>query len=126
MATRAGAKPDWRAAFRRSLRRATHMVGAGVFFALLLFFALALFSYTQTDPSASTAASGSDISNWMGASGAWAADQAYFWFGLPALLLLPLLWISARRLWTTMSFETSVMTIGSGRELMIAVSRSRC
>ncbi|MXO48851.1 DNA translocase FtsK [Erythrobacter vulgaris] len=100
MATRAGAKPDWRAAFRRSLRRATHMVSAGVLFALLLFLALALFSYTQTDPSASTAASGSDISNWMGASGAWAADQAYFWFGLPALLLLPLLWISARRLWT--------------------------
>ena len=100
MATRAGAKPDWRAAFRRSLRRATHMVGAGILFALLLFLALALASYTQTDPSASTAASGNDISNWMGASGAWAADQAYFWFGLPALLLLPLLWISARRLWT--------------------------
>ena len=100
MATRAGAKPDWRAAFRRSLRRAMHMAGAGILFALLLFLALALASYTQTDPSASTAASGTDISNWMGASGAWAADQAYFWFGLPALLLLPLLWIAARRLWT--------------------------
>ncbi|MBL4858069.1 MAG: DNA translocase FtsK 4TM domain-containing protein [Erythrobacter sp.] len=100
MATRAGAKPDWRAAFRRSLRRAIHMVGAGALFALLLFLSLALVSYTQTDPSASTAASGADIANWMGASGAWTADQSYLWFGLPALLLLPLLWISARRLWT--------------------------
>ena len=51
MATRAGAKPDWRAAFRRSLRRASHMAGAGALFALLLFLALALVSYTQTDPS---------------------------------------------------------------------------
>ena len=100
MATRASAKPDWRAAFRRSLRRATHMAGAGFLFALLLFLALALVSYTQTDPSASTAAAGTDIANWMGASGAWVSDQAYLWFGLPSLLLLPLLWIAARRLWT--------------------------
>ncbi|MBX7539486.1 FtsK/SpoIIIE family DNA translocase [Qipengyuania sphaerica] len=100
MATRAGAKSDWRAAFRRSLRRATHMAGAGLLFVLLLFLALALASYTQTDPSLSTAAAGTGIANWMGASGAWASERAYFFFGLPALLLLPLLWISARRLWT--------------------------
>ncbi len=100
MASRAGAKPDWRAAFRRSLRRAGHMAGAGILFALLVFLTLALVSYTPTDPSASTAASPLRIGNWMGASGAWASDQAYLWFGLPALLLLPLLWISARRLWT--------------------------
>ena len=100
MATRAGAKPDWRAAFRRSLRRAMHMAGAGLLFALLLFLALALASYTQTDPSPSTAASGAAIGNWMGLSGAWASERAYFLFGLPALLLLPLLWIAARRLWT--------------------------
>ena len=100
MATRAGAKPDWRAAFRRSMRRAVHMGGAAVLLALLLFLTLALASYTQTDPSPSTAASGSQIANWMGASGAWAAERAYFFMGLPALLLLPLLWIAARRLWT--------------------------
>ena len=34
MATRAGAAPDWRAAFRRSVRRATPMAGAGVLFDL--------------------------------------------------------------------------------------------
>ncbi|QZD86803.1 FtsK/SpoIIIE family DNA translocase [Qipengyuania psychrotolerans] len=100
MTTRAGAKPDWRAAFRRSMRRAVHMGGAAVLLALLLFLTLALASYTQTDPSPSTAASGNQIANWMGASGAWAAERAYFFMGLPALLLLPLLWIAARRLWT--------------------------
>ena len=87
MATRANARPDWRAAFRRSLRRASHMTGAGVLFALLIFLALALASYSQTDPSASTAASGEAIANWMGASGAWAAERALFLFGLPSLLL---------------------------------------
>ena len=65
MASRAGAAPDWRAAFRRSFRRATHMAGAGVLFALLVFLTLALASYTQTDPSPSTAASGADIRNWI-------------------------------------------------------------
>ena len=42
MASRAGAAPDWRAAFRRSFRRATHMAGAGILFALLVFLTLAL------------------------------------------------------------------------------------
>ena len=100
MASRASARPDWRAAFRRSLRRATHMAGAGALFALLIFLTLALASYSQTDPSVSTAASADGISNWMGASGAWAAERVLFYFGLPALLLLPMLWIAARRLWT--------------------------
>lgn len=99
MATRAVAKPDWRATFRRSLRRAWHMAGAGALFALLLFLTLALASYTQTDPSSSTAASGQGIGNWMGESGAWASAEALEWFGLTAVLLLPLLYISARRLW---------------------------
>ena len=77
-----------------------HMAGSGVLLILLLFLALALASYTQTDPSSSTAASGTTVGNWMGLSGAWAAERALFWFGLPSLLLLPLLWIGARRLWT--------------------------
>ena len=41
MASRAGAAPDWRAAFRRSFRRATHMAGAGLLFVLLVFLTLA-------------------------------------------------------------------------------------
>ncbi len=99
MATRAGAKPDWRATFRRSLDRALHMAGAGILIAALVFLTLAMVSYTQTDPSPSTAASGENIANWMGASGAWAAERAFNFFGLAAVLLLPLLYISARRLW---------------------------
>ncbi len=90
---------DWRAAFRRSMRRFAQMTGAGVLVVTLGFLALSLASYTQTDPSPSTAASGTEISNWMGAWGAWAADRVLFAFGLTAILLLPLLYISARKLW---------------------------
>jgi S-DNA-T family DNA segregation ATPase FtsK/SpoIIIE len=90
---------DWRAGLRRSLRRAAQMTGAAVLLGAAIFLALALTSYTQTDPSASTAASPSIVSNWMGLSGAWAADRVLFAFGLPGVLLLPLLYVSARKLW---------------------------
>ncbi len=99
MASRAMTTTDWRAAFRRSLHRAASMIGAGTLFLLLLFLALSLVSYTQTDPSPSTAASGDDLRNWMGASGAWASDRVLTMLGWPGLLLLPLLYISARKLW---------------------------
>ncbi|TRD11176.1 DNA translocase FtsK [Erythrobacter insulae] len=103
MATRAintrKSTADWRAGLRRSLRRAAQMTGAAMLLAAMVFLALALMSYTQTDPSPSTAASPDQVSNWMGASGAWAADRVLFTFGLPAILLLPLLYISARKLW---------------------------
>ena len=112
MASRAGTAPDWRAAFRRSFRRATHMAGAGILFALLVFLTLALASYTQTDPSPSTAASGDDIRNWMGASGAWASERALNFLGIPAVLLLPLLYISARRLWTGVERDDETETPG--------------
>ncbi|WP_394269273.1 DNA translocase FtsK [Qipengyuania sp.] len=112
MATRAGAQPDWRAAFRRSLRRALHMTGALLLLLLLAFLALALASYTQTDPSGSTAASGTEIANWMGASGAWAAERVLLFFGLPSMLLLPMLWISARRLWTGVEDDEEERTPG--------------
>jgi S-DNA-T family DNA segregation ATPase FtsK/SpoIIIE len=59
---------------------------------------LALASYTQTDPSGSTA-SGSPVENWMGLPGAWAAERVLLLFGLPGVLLLPLLYVFARRLW---------------------------
>ena len=102
MATRAVSrkgKPDWRAAFRRSMRRAAQISGAGALFVLMVFLALSIVSYSQTDPSASTAASNDTIGNWMGASGAWAADQVLFLFGATSILLLPLLYITARKLW---------------------------
>ena len=100
MASRAMSRSnvDWRAAFRRSLRRAGQITGAGLLFALMVFIGLAVASYTQTDPSASTAASGNDIRNWMGAPGAWASDKLLYLFGLPGLLLLPFLYVAARNL----------------------------
>ncbi|GMM92032.1 DNA translocase FtsK 4TM domain-containing protein [Qipengyuania sp. MTN3-11] len=99
MATRALTVSDWKAAFRRSLRRAAQIGGSAVLALGTLFLALALASYTQTDPSWSTAASGRQIDNWMGAGGAWLADLALMLFGLTAGLLLPLLYIGARKLW---------------------------
>ncbi|MCT2559952.1 DNA translocase FtsK 4TM domain-containing protein [Tsuneonella sp. YG55] len=106
MASRAMSRPggrapatDWRAALRRSLRRAGQIAGAAGLFGAMLFLGLALASYTQTDPSASTAAAGDDVRNWMGPMGAWVAERVFFLFGVTGVLLLPLLYVSARKLW---------------------------
>ncbi len=90
---------EWRAGLRRSLRRLAQMTGAGLLLGAAVFLALALASYTQTDPSPSTAADAAQVANWMGAGGAWAADRVLLIFGLPGALLLPLLYVSARKLW---------------------------
>lgn len=89
---------DWRAVLRRSLRRSFELIGGGTLFGAMVFLALALASYTQTDPSGSTA-SGSPVENWMGLAGAWVAERVLLVFGLAAGLLLPLLYVFARRLW---------------------------
>ena len=106
MATRAAkAQPaDWRAAFRRSLARALQLTGAVALYLATGFLALALISYTQTDPSFSTA-SGGPVANWMGVPGAWAADGALFLFGVVAVLLLPFLYAFARKLWRDADHE---------------------
>ncbi|WP_298307096.1 DNA translocase FtsK 4TM domain-containing protein [uncultured Erythrobacter sp.] len=111
MATRAvnTRKPptaDWRVGLRRSIRRAAQMTGAGVLVLATVFLGLALASYTQTDPSPSTAADPTQVSNWMGVWGAWASDRVLFAFGIPGILLLPLLYISARRLWRSVELDT--------------------
>ncbi|MEL7188478.1 MAG: DNA translocase FtsK 4TM domain-containing protein [Pseudomonadota bacterium] len=90
---------EWRAGLRRSIRRAAQMVGAGVLLIGAVFLTVSLITYTQTDPSPFTAAASDTVGNWMGSWGAWAADWAYFAFGLPAWLLIPLLYISAMKLW---------------------------
>jgi len=102
MATRAASRAepvDWRAAFRRSLRRALQMTGAVLLGGALVFLALALASYTQTDFSPSTAAAGTSYGNWLGRWGAWTAERTLFLFGPVAVLLLPLLYAFARKLW---------------------------
>jgi S-DNA-T family DNA segregation ATPase FtsK/SpoIIIE len=49
--------------------------------ALLLLWLLALWSYQTSDPAWSTSGSGADVRNWVGRSGAWLADLAYFGLG---------------------------------------------
>ena len=90
---------EWRAGLRRGLRRLAQMTGAAARLGAMVFLALALLSYTQTDPSPSTAADPGAVANWMGVGGAWVADRVLLVFGLPAALLLPLLYVSARKLW---------------------------
>jgi len=110
MASRAitkGQPADWRAAFRRSLARAGQLTGAVLLFAAMVFLALSLFSYTQTDPSPSTAAGGA-VGNWMGRPGAWIADRALISFGLVSALFLPLLYAFASKLWRDAAEEESL------------------
>ncbi|GGD36358.1 FtsK/SpoIIIE family DNA translocase [Croceicoccus pelagius] len=99
MATRAArGAPDWRAALKRSVNRTGELLGAGALLLFALFLALAMVSYEQTDASFSTAAGGGPA-NWMGAPGAYAADALFLAFGPVAVLILPMLWVFARRLW---------------------------
>ncbi len=89
---------NWRAVMRRSVRRASEMGGALLLWAAMLFLAIALVTYHQTDASSSTAAGGVTL-NWMGGAGAWIADLALMLFGLVSALVLPLLHVAARKLW---------------------------
>lgn len=89
---------DWRAVLRRSFRRSFELIGGGALFAALVFLVIALVTYTQTDPSGSTA-SGSPVENWMGLAGAWVAERVLMAFGVAGALLVPLLYVFARRLW---------------------------
>ena len=109
MATRASmrrrtVRTDWRAVLRRALRRSSELAGAVFLFAAMVFLALALVSYRQTDPSASTAA-GEEVLNWMGPVGAWTSERVLFLFGPVSALLLPLLYVFARKLWRLVEEE---------------------
>ena len=72
---------NWNALVRRALRRSVELGGATALFVAMLFLAVALVTYHQTDASSSTAAGGA-VQNWMGPVGAWAADAALTLFGL--------------------------------------------
>ncbi|MBS3927730.1 MAG: DNA translocase FtsK 4TM domain-containing protein [Sphingomonadales bacterium] len=103
-ASHRGARVDWRAALRRAARRSAEIGGAIVLLGTMVFLAGALASYHQTDPSISTAAGG-PAQNWMGGVGAWVAERALFLFGWTAVLLLPMLYVMARGLWTLVEEE---------------------
>jgi S-DNA-T family DNA segregation ATPase FtsK/SpoIIIE len=93
---------DWRAALRRSLARAGQLAGAAVLGAATLFLSLALVSYTQTDPSLSTARW--RAGNWMGLAGAYTAERA-----VPVRnrlgAVVPMLYAFARKLWRDAEHE---------------------
>ncbi|MEY3887329.1 MAG: hypothetical protein RL650_1421 [Pseudomonadota bacterium] len=70
--------------------------------ALLLFLALAMFSFSPKDPSWSGSGLGGAVVNWMGLVGAWLADGMYFCFGYSAWWLVALLgrlWLNAWAEW---------------------------
>ncbi len=97
---------DWKAAFRRSLVRSAQLTGAVLLYGFTLFLAIALLSYSQTDPSLSTAA-GDVVDNWMGKPGAFVADLALTSFGWVSVLFLPLTYVFARKLWRDADEEES-------------------
>ena len=100
MAVSRGAKrtPEWREMLKRSLIRSGALIGSIALILATLFLALALLSYQPSDPSMNTVA-GDHVQNIMQAPGAWIADFLLWLFGVPVALVLPLMAITARRLW---------------------------
>lgn len=100
MAVSRGAKrtPEWREMLKRSLIRSGALISAIALMLATLFLALALLSYQPSDPSMNTVA-GDHVQNIMAAPGAWIADFLLWLLGVPVALLLPLMAITARRLW---------------------------
>ncbi|BBD99369.1 DNA translocase FtsK [Sphingobium amiense] len=91
-------QPEWREMLKRSLIRSGALIGALALIAATLFVALALLSYAPSDPSMNTVA-GDHVANIMAQPGAWAADFLLWLLGVPVALILPLMAITARRLW---------------------------
>ncbi|MSP34434.1 MAG: DNA translocase FtsK [Limnohabitans sp.] len=70
--------------------------------AVLILFALAMFSFSSKDPSWSGSGLGGGVLNWMGLVGAWLADGMYFCFGYSAWWLVAImgrLWLNAWADW---------------------------
>lgn len=83
---------------RLSLLRSGALIGAGALALFALFYALALLSRSSSDRAFNSAA-GEAGHNLLGQSGAYLADGALFLFGVPAICIVPLLLVFARRLW---------------------------
>jgi len=90
--------PEWRAMMKRSLLRSGALLLAIALFGLSVFIAVALLSYHPSDASMNTVAGG-EAANLMGSAGAWVADFLLWLLGVPSVLILPLMLVTARRLW---------------------------
>ena len=89
---------NWRQMMRASLIRSGALFGAAALGLFATFYGLAVLSYSAGDAAYNSAAA--DVQhNWMGQSGAYVADAMLFLFGVPAIFLLPLMLVFARRLW---------------------------
>jgi DNA segregation ATPase FtsK/SpoIIIE, S-DNA-T family len=82
---------------RQSILRSGAVIAAIGLALFASFYALSLLSYSAADPAFNSSAAMVQH-NWMGQTGAYLADGALFLFGVPAIVLLPLMLIFARRL----------------------------
>ncbi|MBL0925981.1 MAG: DNA translocase FtsK 4TM domain-containing protein, partial [Sphingomonadaceae bacterium] len=89
---------NWRQMMRASLIRSGALIGAATLGMFAIFYGLSVLSYSPADAAFNSSAAGVQH-NWMGQSGAYMGDAALFLFGLPAIFLLPLMLVFARRLW---------------------------
>jgi DNA segregation ATPase FtsK/SpoIIIE, S-DNA-T family len=92
------AMAGWRQLMRQSILRSGALAGAIALALFAIFYALSVLSYSPSDPAFNSAAQ-VVRHNWMGQTGAYVGDAALFLFGLPAILILPLILIFAQRLW---------------------------
>jgi S-DNA-T family DNA segregation ATPase FtsK/SpoIIIE len=88
----------WRQMMRQSILRSGAVIAAIALALFATFYALSVLSYSPADPAFNSSAALVQH-NWMGQTGAYLGDAALFMFGLPAILLFPLLLVFARRLW---------------------------
>jgi DNA segregation ATPase FtsK/SpoIIIE, S-DNA-T family len=89
---------NWRQMMRASLIRSGALIGAAALGLFAVFYGLSVVTYSPADAAFNSSAAGVQH-NWMGQSGAYLGDAALFLFGLPAIFLMPLMLIFARRLW---------------------------
>lgn len=83
---------------KRSLIRLAALGAAVALCATALMLALALLTYSPADRSLNTEA-GPVVTNVLGVPGAWSSDVLLWLLGVPIGLALPLMMISARRMW---------------------------
>ena len=88
----------WRDVLKTGAARSGALLGAFALFVAATALLLALASYRSGDPSFNTAAAG-PAGNLLGAPGALAADLLFALWGVPAVMLLPLAFVLAARLW---------------------------
>ena len=90
--------PVWRDAVKRGAVRSGAMAGSVSLIIASLLVTLALVSYRPSDPAMNTAAAG-PANNWVGGLGAWTSDIMLWLAGPAIILLVPVMLITAVRLW---------------------------